>query len=64
MNLYVKWGRKRNSWHIVRLTRSLEPRTLCGLQATPGSRTTQTFPFGERTCESCLRLDVKRDEGV
>lgn len=51
------------SWHAVRLTRSIEPRTLCGRVASADAPTSPNLPGGEKSCESCLRLTVYRTEG-
>lgn len=40
------------SWHIFRLTRSIEPRTQCG--RTGRGAVMDTRPDG-KTCETCLR---------
>lgn len=43
------------SWHVVKLTRSIEARTLCGRAAKVGAEIKAELPAG-RSCESCLRI--------
>lgn len=43
------------SWHVIRVTRSIAPRTLCGRVAPGGAETSGTLP-AEKSCESCLRI--------
>jgi hypothetical protein len=50
---------KRYAWHAVRLTRSIEPRTLCGRVAVAGAEIRDTLPAG-RSCEACLRTVARR----
>lgn len=49
--MYVKL----RSWHVVRLTRSIEARTLCGRRAKMGAVFSDDLP-AEKSCESCLRI--------
>lgn len=42
-----------HSWHILRLTRSIEPRSLCGRRGKADAETSTTLP-AEKSCESCL----------
>jgi hypothetical protein len=49
--LYVRT----RSWHVIRLTRSLETRTLCGRTAGAAAETSDTMPAG-KSCETCLRI--------
>lgn len=50
---------KIKSWHAVRLTRSIEPRTLCGRKASGDAEVVDTLPAG-KSCESCLRIVARR----
>jgi hypothetical protein len=50
---------KIRSWHVIRLTRSLEPRTLCGRVAPRSAETSDTLPLTDKSCESCARLVLK-----
>jgi len=43
------------SWHAIRLTRSIEPRTLCGRIAAGSAEVRTDLPAG-KSCESCLRI--------
>ena len=54
----VTWVRIR-SWHVVRLTRSIAPRTRCGRTASVDAETSDTLP-AEKSCETCLRI-IARD---
>jgi hypothetical protein len=54
----IEWVRIK-SWHAVRLTRSLTPRTLCGRDAGAGAETSAALPAG-RSCENCLRIVARR----
>jgi len=54
----LQWVRIR-SWHVVRLTRSLTPITVCGRHATAEHRTSNVLPAG-RSCESCLRIVARQ----
>ncbi len=48
------------SWHVVRYTsRTGGVRTLCGQWIAPPVTPEASFPYGEKTCESCLRLQAK-----
>ena len=54
----VTWVRIR-SWHAVRLTRSIDPRTRCGRTAAGDAETSDELPAG-KSCETCLRI-IARD---
>ena len=54
----IEWVKIR-SWHAVRLTRSIEPRTLCGRTASMRGQRSETLPAG-KSCESCLRIIARR----
>lgn len=54
----VMWVKIR-SWHAVRLTRSIEPRTVCGRTAPQSAPVSDVLP-GEKSCESCLRIIARR----
>jgi hypothetical protein len=49
-----------SSWHLLRLTRSLLPRTLCGRQATEGFQSRNDRPEG-KTCELCFRVKASQE---
>lgn len=51
------------SWHAIRLTRSIEPRTLCGRKATRESETSPTLPAG-KSCEACLRIVARKTDAA
>lgn len=57
----MTWVKVR-SWHAIRLTRSLEPRTLCGRTAAADAELSETLP-AEKSCESCLRILARREGG-
>lgn len=57
----IEWV-KFNSWHAVRLTRSLRARTMCGRVAKIGAETSSTLP-ADKSCESCLRIVARRADG-
>ncbi len=56
----VSWVRIR-SWHVVRLTRSIEYRTECGRTAPRKAETSDTLP-AEKSCETCLRIIARRGD--
>ena len=43
------------SWHAVRLTRSIAPRTRCGRTAAADAPIRTVLP-AEKSCETCLRI--------
>lgn len=65
----AQWVRIR-SWHVAVIVtpaydpfaedprRGIRVLTRCG-RPTEASDVADSFPFGERTCESCLRLEAK-----
>lgn len=58
-------GERPSSWHRIKFTsRAGHPFALCGRWSPAGATAVQaeTFPLGDRTCETCLRLDSKRTE--
>ena len=50
------------SWHAIRLTRSIAPRTLCGRQAAGDAETSDALP-GAKSCETCLRIVARKADG-
>ncbi len=50
----------RLSWHVVVPTTWSPPLSRCGLWMTADAPMVDDLPFGERSCERCLRL-VARD---
>lgn len=57
----IEWVRIR-SWHAIRPTRSIEPRTLCGRRAEANAETRSELS-SERSCESCLRIVARQVDG-
>jgi hypothetical protein len=53
---------KIQSWHAVKLTRSLEDRTLCGRTAGADAETSDLLPAA-KSCETCLRIVARRADG-
>jgi hypothetical protein len=53
------WWVQIRSWHAVKLTRSIESRTLCGRIAAQSAPVSDTLP-GEKSCETCLRIVARR----
>ena len=53
---------KIKSWHAVRLTRSIEPRTYCGRSASRDAEISNDLP-SEKSCESCLRILARKVDG-
>ena len=47
------------SWHAIRATRSIEPRTLCGRIAAGDAPISAVLP-AERSRENCLRIVARR----
>ena len=47
------------SWHAIRLTRSIDPITLCGLRSAPGAEISLELP-GAKSCENCLRILARK----
>lgn len=56
--MVIEWVRIR-SWHAIRLTRSIEPRTLCGRKATGDAPLSDTLP-ADKSCETCLRIVARQ----
>jgi hypothetical protein len=56
----MKWGKTRagESWHIVEAIGPSRARFLCGLWGNVPDLTTKR-PGKAKTCESCLRKEVK-----
>lgn len=50
----IEWVRIR-SWHALRVSRLIVPRTLCGRQTQADDARSDTLPSG-KSCESCLRI--------
>lgn len=50
------------SWHAIRLTRSIEPRTVCGRVAKADAPTSPDLP-GRKSCETCLRIITRKIDG-
>jgi len=57
------WVRAR-SWHVFRTWTRTPGRllTLCGRTINGAPDLVGTFPGGERTCESCLRISAKETD--
>jgi len=56
----VEWFKIR-SWHILRLTRSIEPIAICGKQGNRDAEWSNTLPVG-KSCENCLRIHARRGD--
>jgi hypothetical protein len=57
----MEWFKIR-SWHALRLTRSIEPRSLCGRIGTRDAEWSNTLP-SEKSCETCLRIVARKADG-
>lgn len=51
------------SWHIIKLTRSILPITLCGRHTKEGAKVSNELHSG-KSCESCLRIYARRVDKV
>lgn len=49
------------SWHVIRLTRSGQPFTLCGRV---GSGEIRDLLPAEKSCETCLRIIARQDDAA
>lgn len=52
------------SWHTVRLFSDRVGRTwtVCGRRTLPGATIVDTLP-AEKSCETCLRITTRQDDG-
>lgn len=57
----MEWFKIR-SWHALKLTRSIEPRAVCGKVGTGSSEWSATLP-AEKSCETCLRIVARKADG-
>ena len=59
--IYVRWGRSRNSWHIVEPYDVWE--TICGRLIVEPAENRDSLPAA-RSCVSCLRIARRRENAA